>query len=41
MRSHVSQCFHCVKTDNVHKTRFWGKITRFSEFNVVFAKKTR
>ena len=22
MRLHVFQCFHCVKTDNVHKTRF-------------------
>ena len=22
MRLHVSQCFHCVKTDMVHKTRF-------------------
>ena len=22
MRVHVSQCFHCVKTDNVQKTRF-------------------
>ena len=22
MRLHVSQCFHCVKTDNVQKTRF-------------------
>ena len=22
MRLHYSQCFHCVKTDNVHKTRF-------------------
>ena len=22
MRLHHSQCFHCVKTDNVHKTRF-------------------
>ena len=21
-RLHYSQCFHCVKTDNVHKTRF-------------------
>ena len=21
-RLHVSQCFHCVKTDNVQKTRF-------------------
>ena len=21
-RLHVSQSFHCVKTDNVHKTRF-------------------
>ena len=22
MRLHHSQCFHCLKTDNVHKTRF-------------------
>ena len=22
MRFHVSQCFHCVKTDNEQKTRF-------------------
>ena len=22
MRLHHSQCFHCFKTDNVHKTRF-------------------
>ena len=22
MRLHVSQCFHCVENDNVHKTRF-------------------
>ena len=22
MRLHVSQCFHCVKTDNLHKTHF-------------------
>ena len=22
MRLHVSKCFYCVKTDNVHKTRF-------------------
>ena len=39
MRVHVSQCFHCVKTDNVPKTRFQREITRFSAFNVVFAKK--
>ena len=38
-RLNVSQCFHCVKTDNVHKTRFYLKVTRFSAFNVVFAKK--
>ena len=29
---HHSQCFHCVKTDSVHKTRF-------SASNVVFAEK--
>ena len=39
MRLHVSQCFHCVETDNVQKTRFYRKITRFSVFNVVFAEK--
>ena len=25
MRLHVSQCFHCVKTDNVQKTRFLAR----------------
>ena len=39
MRLYVSQCVHCVKTDNVHKTPFWREITHFSAFNVVFAKK--
>ena len=39
MRLPVFQCFHCVKTDNMHKTRFKRKITRFSAFNVVFAEK--
>ena len=39
MRLHVSQCFHCVTTNNVHKIRFSSEITRFSAFNVVFAKK--
>ena len=39
MRLHVSQCFHCVKTDNVQKTRFSREITSFSVFNVVFAEK--
>ena len=29
MRLHVSQCFLCVKTDNVQKTRFYRGITRF------------
>ena len=38
MRLHVSQCFHCIKTDNVHKRRFKREITSFSVFNVVFAK---
>ena len=41
MRLHVSQCFHCVKTDNVHKTRFQREIPRFSAFNVFFAEKLR
>ena len=39
MRLHVYQCFHCVKTDNVHKTRFYRGITRFSAFNIVSAEK--
>ena len=30
MHLHHSQCFHCVKHDNVHKTRFLREITRFS-----------
>ena len=29
MHLHHSQCFHCVKTDSVHKTRFYREITRF------------
>ena len=39
MRLHVSQCFHCVKADSMHETRFKRKITRLSALNVVFAKK--
>ena len=39
MRLHHSQCFNCVKTDNVHKTCFQREITRFSASNVVFAEK--
>ena len=39
MRLHVSQCFHCVRTDNVQKTRFYRELTSFSVFNVVFALK--
>ena len=39
MQLQVSQCFHCVKTDNVHKTRFKREITRFSASNVNFAEK--
>ena len=39
MRWHFSKCFHCVKTDNVQKTRFQREITRFSAFNIVFAEK--
>ena len=31
MRLHVSQCFHCVKTNNVHNTRFKREITRFTQ----------
>ena len=38
MHLHGYQCFHCVKTDNVHKTRFQSEITRFSASNVVFAE---
>ena len=33
---HVSQRFHCVKTDNEQKTRFQREITRLNAFNVVF-----
>ena len=39
MRLHHSQCFHCVKIDNVHETRFKREITRFSASNNVFAEK--
>ena len=39
MRLHVSQCVHCVKTDNVNKTPFWREIPHFSAYNVVFAEK--
>ena len=39
MRLHISQCFHCVKTDNVQKTRFQREVMRFRAFNVVFAEK--
>ena len=38
MRLQVSQCFHCVKTDNEHKTRFQREIPRSSAFNAVFAE---
>ena len=41
MRLFVFQCFHCVKTDNVQKTRFLREKLSFSVFNVGFAKKTR
>ena len=34
----VYQCFHCVKSDNVQKTRFQREITRFSAFKVVLLK---
>ena len=39
MRLHQSQCFDCVKTDSVNKTRLWREITSFSASNVVFAEK--
>ena len=39
MHLHRSQCFYCVKTDTVHKTRYLREITRFSASNVVFAEK--
>ena len=39
MRLHHSECFDCVKTDNVRKTRFLREITRFSASNDVFAEK--
>ena len=38
MHLHRSQCFHCVKTDTVHKTRYLREITRFSASNVVLLK---
>ena len=41
MRLHVSQCFHCFKSENMHKTRFQRETPRFSAFNVVFAKQNR
>ena len=37
MHLHHSQCFRFVKTDSVHKTRFYREMTRFSASNVVFA----
>ena len=37
MRLHHSQCFHCVKTDNVHKTRFY--LTSFLLKNAFKRKK--
>ena len=37
MHLHHSQCFHCGKTDSVHRKRFQREITRFSASNV-FAK---
>ena len=39
MHLHHSQCFHCVETDTVQKTRFQREIKRFSASNVVFAEK--
>ena len=36
LRLHVSQWFHCVKTDNVHDTCFLREVTRFSAFRVIF-----
>ena len=39
MRLHVSQCFHCVKTENGQTTRFLREKTRFGAFNDVFAEK--
>ena len=41
MRLHVSQCFPCVKTDNVRKTRLKREITRFSAFKRRFLLKKR
>ena len=38
MHLHHSHCFHCVKTDSVHKTRFQREITRFSASNVILLK---
>ena len=39
MHLHHSQCFYCVKTDSVNKTRFLREKTRFSASNIVLAEK--
>ena len=41
MRLLVSQCFHCVKTDNVQKRRFKRDVLRFSAINVFFFAEKR
>ena len=39
MSLHVSQCFHCVKTDNVQKTRFKREITQVLAYLTSFLLK--
>ena len=38
MRLHDSQCFHCVKTYNVHKTRFKREKPRFAQLTSFLLK---
>ena len=38
MRLHVSQCFHCVKTAYVQKTRFQREITRLAHLTSFLLK---
>ena len=41
IRLHVSQSFHCVKPDIVHKTRFRSKERVLAHLTSFFQKKTR
>ena len=34
MRLHVSQCFHCLKTDNVRKNAFLALVLKFNALHV-------